>query len=440
MKIKIILLSLIVLALGSVCLAQTKTKTKTKTNAAATADAVVKNLYAAKGAASPFFQKKSRALVDKYFTRNLADIIWKDATSAGDGVGALNFNPLFYAQDDEITDFVIGRADENGMVKVKFKNFGKPEEITFSLTKENTSSKVWKIDSIVYSDAEDLGSILEYGMMTEAEMKEAEKMNKLDGDYLVGGVKCNITETRNTYWARVKCDDQENFQVIDTESMTFGTFNPNEKGRKGRFVSPQYGVIEKFVDASGKEFRVTRIPDSNPASDTKSSIRSVDFLNYSYQSTVCAEDSGISKTVKVTKGKFKDGDNYYNVKDNKFMFADANGDGREDAVVTIDCGSSAGTLRSFEIHVFSFEDGKAKTLATLDSTQVTEDYTKHFPDGYVFQIPQNGVTVDGDGTLVVDVLTDGSFAMPANVSTFIYKLNRDKFVLTAKPKKRKFKG
>jgi len=255
MKIKIILLSLVIVTLSSVCLAQTKRKT----TAALTPQQVVKNLYAAKDASSPFFQKKSRALVDKYFTGELADLIWKDATSAGDGVGALDFNPLFYAQDDDITGFVVEKADANGVVKVKFKNFGKDEQIFYTLVTANTKSKVWKIDSIVYSDAEDLGSILSYGMMTEAEMKEAEKMNKLDGDYMVGTVKCNITETKNGFWARVKCDDQENFQVIDTESMTFGTFNPNEKGRKGRFISPEYGVIEKFVDATGKEFKVTRV-------------------------------------------------------------------------------------------------------------------------------------------------------------------------------------
>jgi hypothetical protein len=57
----------------------------------------------------------------------------------------------------------------------------------------------------------------------------------------------------------VKCDDQENIQIIDLESMTFGTFNPKEKGRKGRFISPEYGVITKFVDASGKETKVTRV-------------------------------------------------------------------------------------------------------------------------------------------------------------------------------------
>ncbi len=255
MKIKIIVLFVCFLAFVSMCFAQSKTKV-----GAVSPEQVVKNLYAVqKAGKGPFFQKKSRALVDKYFMRELADLIWKDATTAGDGVGALDFDPLFYAQDTEIKNFVIEKADENNIVKVRFKNMGKDEEITFSLTKENTASKVWKIDSIVYSDAEDLGAILEYGMLTEAEMKEADSANKLDGDYLVGDVKCNITTNKSGFWARVKCEDQENFQVIDTETLTFGTFNPKEKGRKGQFISPEYGVITKFVDASGKEIKVSRI-------------------------------------------------------------------------------------------------------------------------------------------------------------------------------------
>ncbi len=256
MKIKNLILTILVLATASSFGLAQKKKSTTAVN---TPEQVVKNLYAAKGAASPFFQKKSRALVDKYFTGELADAIWKDATSAGDGVGALDFNPLFYAQDDDIKNFVIAKADANNMVKVSFKNFGKDEQILYTLTKENTASKVWKIDTIMYSDAEDLASILQYGMMTEAEMKAAEKENKLDGDYLVGAVKCNIMTNKSGYWARVKCDDQENFQVVDTESLTFGTFNPNEKGRKGQFISPEYGVITKFVDASGKEIKVSRV-------------------------------------------------------------------------------------------------------------------------------------------------------------------------------------
>jgi len=255
MKIKFVLLAVCLLAFGSISFAQKKKPTAT----AVAPDQVVKNLYAVKDAGNPFFQKKSRALVNKYFALELADLIWKDATSAGDGVGALDFNPLFYAQDDDITNLVIGKADANGVVKVKFKNFGKDEEILYTLVQENPQSKVWKIESIMYSDAEDLGSILEYGMLTDAEMKAADSANKLDGDYLVGSVKCNIKTNKSGYWARVKCDDQENFQVIDTETLTFGTFNPNEKGRKGKFVFKEGESGGKFIDASGKELKVRRV-------------------------------------------------------------------------------------------------------------------------------------------------------------------------------------
>ncbi len=254
MKIKIIFLFVCLLTFVSLNFTQSKIKLNTP-------EQVVKDLYAARKnpRTDPFFQRKNRASVDKYFVRELADIIWKDAMATTDGVGALDFDPTFYAQDTKITNFVVGKADANNVVKVKFKNMGKDEEILYSLIKENAASKVWKIESIMYNDAEDLGSILEYGMMSEAEMKAVDSANKLDGDYLVGKVKCNITTNKSGYWARVKCDDQPNFQVVDTETLTFGTFNPNEKGRRGHFVSPENGKIEKFVDASGKEFKVSRI-------------------------------------------------------------------------------------------------------------------------------------------------------------------------------------
>lgn len=255
MKIKTLLITTLLLAFASISFAQTKKAV------IVTPEQVVKDLYAARKnpKTDPFFQKKNRALVDKYFARELANTIWKDAVATTDGVNALDFDPTFYAQDQQITNFVVGKADENNVVKVRFKNMGKDEQIFYTLSKATTASKVWKIDTVMYSDAEDLGSILEYGMLTEAEMKAADEANKLDGDYLVGTVKCNIMTNKSGFWARVKCGDQENFQVVDTETMTFGTFNPNEKGRKGHFVFPQYGELEKFVDASGKEFKVSRI-------------------------------------------------------------------------------------------------------------------------------------------------------------------------------------
>ena len=251
MKIKNLVLTALMLAVTtSIGFAQSKTKVTTP-------DAVVKNLYAAqkKDATNPFTQRKNRALVDKYFTKNLADAIWKTAASDT----GWNVDPLTDAQDAEITGFVVGKADENGMVKVKFKNFGREQEIYFNLLLEGTKSKVWKIENITYSSAEDLLTTLQHYLMSETDQEAVRKENKLDGDYMVGNVKCTITQTINGFWARVQCDDQENFQVVDTETMTFGTFNPNEKGRKGKFISPEYGVLTKFVDAAGKELKVTRV-------------------------------------------------------------------------------------------------------------------------------------------------------------------------------------
>ena len=246
MRSKIFLLLSLTLVLGSAAIAQKKA-------AAAGPETVVKNLYAAHaGKKSPFFQNKSRALVDKYFTGALADAIWKEAMDSKPGeVGNLDFDPLYYAQDVHIKNFVVDKADENNMVKVHFSNMGHPEVITFSLTTPNTSSKVYKIDSIVYSDAEDLESILSYDTNSEPKIP-------LDGDYIVGGVKCNVATTKNGYWARVQCDDQKDFQVIDTETLTFGTFNPKEKGRRGKFELAKDGSIAKYIDASGRSINVTR--------------------------------------------------------------------------------------------------------------------------------------------------------------------------------------
>jgi hypothetical protein len=246
MRSKIFLILALTLLVCSTAIAQKKA-------VAAGPETVVKNLYAAhNGKKGPFFQNKSRALVDKYFTGPLADAIWKEAIDSKPGeVGNLDFDPLYAAQDIHITKFVIAKADENNVVKVRFLNMGHPEEIAFSLTTPNTSSKVYKIDSIVYSDAEDLESILSYDAASEVKIP-------LDGNYVIGGVKCSVETVKNGYWARVKCDDQDMFQVIDTESLTFGTFNPKEKGRRGKFTLADDGSLGKYIDASGKEIKVTR--------------------------------------------------------------------------------------------------------------------------------------------------------------------------------------
>lgn len=261
MKIKTLLFAVCLLAFSSISFAQTKKKPA----AGITPDQVVKDLYAEHNAGKgPFNQNKSRAVINKYFVNQpgsavsvLGDVIWKiesDKNSIG-----FDFDPLYYAQDTQITNFVVGKADENNMVTVKFKNFGKDEEIMFSLVTDNTKTKGWKIENISYSDSENLTDLLEYATMTEAERAAAEKENTFDGDYLVGEVKCNFTSNKGGYWARVKCDDQENVQIIDTETLTFGTWKKDEKGRRGKFVRAADGSVGEFVDASGKKVKVRRV-------------------------------------------------------------------------------------------------------------------------------------------------------------------------------------
>ena len=130
MKIKIVLLVVCLLAFGSISFAQKKKPTAT----AVAPEQVVKNLYAVKDAANPFFQKKSRALVDKYFTKDLADLIWK--TNKSDT--AWNVDPLYNSQDPQITGFVVGKPKEDGgagnvFVKATFKSYGKAESVGFKL-------------------------------------------------------------------------------------------------------------------------------------------------------------------------------------------------------------------------------------------------------------------------------------------------------------------
>ena len=164
MRIKILLLVSLLVSFTSIGVAQTRARI--------TPDTVVRNLYAARKrpATDPFFQTKSRARLNKYFTKDLGDLIWKDAVASAKSkeVGALEGDPLYNAQDMKITAFRIkppqyGEGNLNlADVPVTFKNFGKEQTILFRLERGNTG--VWKISDIFYpgnpDDASSLTKIL----------------------------------------------------------------------------------------------------------------------------------------------------------------------------------------------------------------------------------------------------------------------------------------
>jgi hypothetical protein len=136
--------------------------------APATPDALVKDLYAAhkNRRTDPLFQIKDRLRLQKYFAKDLADLLWKDARTSAEKneVGAIDGDPLYNAQDMKITAFQIKSAKygegkrDLADVPVTFKNFGKEQTILFRV--ERNSSKVWKITDIVYPGNDNSSSSL----------------------------------------------------------------------------------------------------------------------------------------------------------------------------------------------------------------------------------------------------------------------------------------
>jgi len=121
--------------------------------------ALVADLYRQHKKQSPFFQTKSRALVDRYFDKELADLIWNMPNSP-DEVGPLDGDPLYNAQDMEIRNFVIHRPvmkNATATVLVSFINIGKKQEVKFLLASHPTG---WKITNIKYDDGTNLVQIL----------------------------------------------------------------------------------------------------------------------------------------------------------------------------------------------------------------------------------------------------------------------------------------
>src|SRR5438128_2133610 len=124
-------------------------------------DAVVANLYKQHKKRSPFFQTRSRALLDEFFEKNLANLIWKDAVTSKGEVGALGADPLYNAQDTDIKNFAIHKPayrEGKAEVVVSFENFGEKQRIVFELVSQKTG---WKIANIKYGEGSDLLGMLQ---------------------------------------------------------------------------------------------------------------------------------------------------------------------------------------------------------------------------------------------------------------------------------------
>jgi len=120
----------------------------------------VSNLYKQHQRQSPFFQTRSRALVDKYFDRTLANLIWQEARSTRGEVGVLNADPLYNAQDTQIKNFALRErmvGSNAAEVVASFMNFTERHQVIFKLVPTRSG---WRVSDIVYDDGSTLREFL----------------------------------------------------------------------------------------------------------------------------------------------------------------------------------------------------------------------------------------------------------------------------------------
>jgi hypothetical protein len=157
-------LYLIIIALLACFAATGAVRPQSRTKQSATAEALVADLYRAeKEKRGPFFQTRSRALLYKYFEKDLSDLIWHDAVKSKGEVGVIEGDPLYDAQDMEIKNFVINKPrSEAGraLVDVTFENFGQKKTVTFAVVK---GAAGWRIHDIIYGEGRTLRSEFKEG-------------------------------------------------------------------------------------------------------------------------------------------------------------------------------------------------------------------------------------------------------------------------------------
>lgn len=195
-----------------------------------TPEAVVADLYKQHNAEkSPFFQTKNRALVDKYFTKATADLIWKDAISSKGEVGALEGDPLYAAQDMEIKNFAIGKSDikgETATVPVNFTNYDKKQVVTFALKLVNGN---WKIDDIKWPEGDSMVKVIKDNYSSQPD-KETASSGEFEGRYQVGETSCTVKPVKMAFeikWAKGSGSEMFFFKEGTTFESSPGKGQPN---------------------------------------------------------------------------------------------------------------------------------------------------------------------------------------------------------------------
>jgi hypothetical protein len=112
------------------------------------------------GKSDPLQYPASKKLLQNYFYKPLLDLYLKDQEDSKGEVGKLDFDPLYDAQDLQITDFnlvILHNKKGSGYVAARFKNMGVRQQVVFAL---QSTQAGWRIADIQYKDGRSLWKIL----------------------------------------------------------------------------------------------------------------------------------------------------------------------------------------------------------------------------------------------------------------------------------------
>lgn len=126
------------------------------------ADRLVRALYFEHNTKeNPFRETKDRSLVDQYFAKPTADLIWNDAQQGTSKVNRTKTNLLFNAPDVAVKKTWVEPAAVGGtraIVYVTFQNNSKPEEVKVDLQQINGR---WRITDMTYPNGKQLTQLLQ---------------------------------------------------------------------------------------------------------------------------------------------------------------------------------------------------------------------------------------------------------------------------------------
>jgi hypothetical protein len=173
-----------------------------------------------------------------------------------------------------------------------------------------------------------------------------------------------------------------------------------------------------------------------------SRIEQVDFTNFTFTLSEPENDcAGLKRnTVTLKKGEFKDNSKKVEfgvvVSLGKIVYADLTGDKINEALVPLNCDPHGNYIDTVTL-VYTICNGEPVLLGSFGDSNTKRDYTKYYPDGFVFPI---GAAKVANGKVLIHRSADGSHACPENEVRFEYPWDGKEFVLSGKPVKTRLKN